>query len=253
MTHAYGYMLNFGEEEQPQSLKSQEESIVSYFNRKLAGEFQFAGVYGDYADSMRLPFLDRLGARALLKRLQRGDAIVFSRLEVAFYKRSDLLQMLSGTVEAHRAALYFVEESIQVTDRETAHTIVQLIYYADRVADEPRRREIRKSLNERRARGLPPNGEAGLGFKLVGTGVTQKIVADEIERAAMKRIFELRQSGMPFSEIRLFLRKEGVRFRRKVRGKWEEREWSESRIRRAYEAFLKLRQPAAEPTELKSG
>ncbi len=44
---AYGYMLDFGNEEQPQSLKSQEESIVSYFNRKLAGEFKFAAVYSD--------------------------------------------------------------------------------------------------------------------------------------------------------------------------------------------------------------
>jgi len=141
---AYGYMLNFREEEQPQSLKSQEESIVSYFNRKLSGEFQFAAVYSDYDDSLRLPFVDRLGGRALLESLQRGDAIVFPRLEVAFYKRSDLLQMLAGTVEAHRAKVYFVKEAIQVTDRETAHTIVQLIYYADRVADEPRRRAIRK-------------------------------------------------------------------------------------------------------------
>jgi hypothetical protein len=110
----------------------------------------------------------------------------------------------------------------------------------DRMADESRRRAIRKTLNERRARGLPPNGEAPIGFRLVGKGADQQLVPDDQERAVMERIFELRQSGMSFDEMRLFLRKDGVRFRRKLRGKWESHEWSESRIRRAYEAWLKL-------------
>ena len=87
-------------------------------------------------------------------------------------------------------------------------------------------------------------------------GANQQLGPDEHERTVMQRIFELRQTGMPFPEIRLFLRKEGIRFRRKHRGKWEPREWSESRIQRAYEAYLKLRQSSedsAESTELKSG
>ena len=120
------------------------------------------------------------------------------------------------------------------------------------VADEPRSQAIKRTLDERRERELPPNGKAPIGFKLVGEGAKQQLVPDLKEQSIMLKIFQLRRSGLPFSEIRLLLLKDRVRFRRKS----ESREWSESRIRRAYEAFVKLRQSEADPVEsleVKSG
>ncbi len=120
------------------------------------------------------------------------------------------------------------------------------------MADEPRHQAIKRTLDEHQERGLPPNGKAPIGFKLVGEGDNQRLVPDLKEQSIMLKIFHLRQSGLPFSEIRLLLLKDRVRFRRKS----ESREWSESRIRRAYEAYSKLlgaAEGSAESTELKSG
>ena len=113
------------------------------------------------------------------------------------------------------------------------------------VADEPRHQAIKRTPEEQQERGLPPNGKAPIGFKLVGEGAKQQLVPDLKEQSTMLKIYQLRRSGLQFSEIRLLLLKDRVRFRRKS----EEREWSESRIRRAYEAYLKLRQstPAGMP------
>ena len=180
----------------------------------------------------------------MLKRAKRGDHLIILSLSYVFHTRKDLLHLLDYT-RSGDLVLHFIEERVEIGGRTAGEAVVGMLQALDQMADEPRRRAIRKTLNERRARGLPPNGEAGLGFKLVGRGATQKLVPDEKERAVMRRIYELRQSGMPFSEIRLFLRKEGIRFRRKRRGKWEDREWSESKIRRAYEAWLRLKQSTA--------
>ena len=178
----------------------------------------------------------------MLKRAERGDHIILSSLSIAFHTRKDLLHFLDYT-RSSDLILHFIEEHVEIGGRTAGESVVGMLRALDKMEDEPRRRAIRKTLNERRARGLPPNGEAPIGFRLVGTGEKQKLVPDKREQAVMERIYQLRDLGLPFSEIRLFLRKEGVRFRRKVRGKWEQREWSESRIRRAYEAWLKLKQP----------
>ena len=114
------------------------------------------------------------------------------------------------------------------------------------VADEPRSQAIKRTLNERREQKLPPNGKAPIGFKLVGEGAKQRRVPDLKEQSIMLKIFQLRRSGLPFYEIRLLLLKDRVRFRRKS----EAREWSESRIRRAYEAYFKLLQSAEDSEEL---
>ena len=169
----------------------------------------------------------------MLKRAERGDHIILSSLSIAFHTRKDLLHFLDYT-RSGDLVLHFIEEHVEIGGRTAGEAVVGMLRALDRMGDEPRRREIRKKLNERRARGLPKNGESPIGFRLVGKGANQQIVPDDQERGVMERIFELRQSGMSFDEIRQFLRKEGIRFRRKVRGKWEEREGSESRIRRAY-------------------
>ena len=74
---AYGYMLDVSATQPLLSFESQEQTVESYYRRKLAGEWRFGGVYGDYADSQRLPFVDRPGGRALLERVQERDVIVF--------------------------------------------------------------------------------------------------------------------------------------------------------------------------------
>ena len=184
----------------------------------------------------------------MLKRAERSDHIILSSLSIAFHTRSDLLHFLDYT-RSRDLVLHFVEERVEIGGRTAGEAVVGMLRALDRMADEPRRRAIKQTLDERRKRGLPPNGEAPIGFKLVGKGDNQRLVPDETEQLVMERIYELRRTEMSFAEIRLFLRKEGIRFRRKVRGKWEDREWSESRIRRAYEARLKLGQSAEDSAE----
>lgn len=206
--------------------KEQERSVESYYQYRLS-HLAWAGVFVDGPTSVRTPLHLRLAGREMLKRADRDDHLMILLLSFVFYTRSDLLHFLDYA-RSGDLVLHFVDENVMIAGEGVAAMLRAL----DRVADEPRRRAIRQTLNERRKRGLPPNGEAPIGFKLDGKGDNQQLVPDEKEQAVMKRIYELRHPGLPFSEIRLFLRKEGIRFRRKLRGKSEEREWSESRIRR---------------------
>ena len=251
---AYGYAMPTQSDTDPRAAAEKLKQRVEDYYRYKFSNIRWGGVYIDANSSAQTPLLCRKAGGEMLKRAERCDHIFFSSLSIVFHTRKDLLHFLDYTRNGD-LVLHFIEEHVEIGGRTAGEAVVGMLRALDRMADEPRRRAIRKTLNERRARGLPKNGQARLGFKLVGTGATQQLVPDEEEQAAMKRIFELHQMGMSIAEIRLSLRKDGIRFRRKRHGKWEEREWSESRIRRAYEAYLKLRQSeedSAELTELAS-
>ena len=159
------------------------------------------------------------------------------------WKRQHQLAMVESPEIAYRylsATLRLIELGDRLERGRTVRRQYELPKQSLRrlaVADEPRSQAIKRTLDERRERELP---------KLVGEGAMQQLVPDLKEQSTMLKIFQLRRSGLPFSEIKLLLQKDRVRFRRKS----EEREWSESRIRRAYEAYLKLLQSAEDPAEL---
>ena len=134
MRNAYGYTLDVSATQPPLSVESQEQAIKSHYDRKLARQFQFAGVFGDYADSQRLPFVNRPGGRALLERVQEHDLIMFSRLETAYNMRSDLLQLLGIIVGAKRVAVHFVAERLEVVDRHTADTLIAFLYQLNKTS-----------------------------------------------------------------------------------------------------------------------
>ena len=252
---AFGYAMPTQCDTDPRAAAEKLKRYVEDYYQYRYSHLRWAGVFIDPPACAQTPLYRRKAGYEMLSRTECGDHIFLSSLSIAFHTRKDLLHFLDYTRKGD-LVLHFVKERVEIGGRTAGESVVGMLRALDQMEDEPRRRAIKRSLNERKKRGLPKNGEAPIGFRLVGMGANQQLVPDEHERTVMQRIFELRQTGMPFPEIRLFLRKEGIRFRRKHRGKWEPREWSESRIQRAYEAYLKLRQSAedsTEPTELKSG
>jgi hypothetical protein len=83
-----------------------------------------------------------------------------------------------------------------------------------------------------------PNGHPGYGFKLRGPKGHRTKVADLHEQQVMRWIVEQRQAGWTWERIYLDLSRRGERTR-------AGREWSVSRIRRAYAAEVagKTREP----------
>ncbi len=83
---------------------------------------------------------------------------------------------------------------------------------------------------------------AGYGFRYIGRNGRLIKVADPEERAVMARIVEARETGKSFYQIAAQLLWDGVKTR-------DGQEWSQYRVRRAYDAELALR--AAEPARTK--
>lgn len=97
-----------------------------------------------------------------------------------------------------------------------------------------KRNRLRETQAERRLQGLLVNGCAGYGFKLIGPQGRRRKVPAPREREVMRLILEWRQGGKTWRQIWRYLLENRVR---NLKGK----EWSLSRIRRAYEAELALR------------
>jgi DNA invertase Pin-like site-specific DNA recombinase len=84
-----------------------------------------------------------------------------------------------------------------------------------------------------RQNGKAANGFAGYGFRLIGPKGHKRRVTDIEERASMRRIVKSRCDGCSWEAIYFEFLKLGIRTR-------EGKEWSLSRIYRAFQAELRL-------------
>jgi hypothetical protein len=99
----------------------------------------------------------------------------------------------------------------------------------------------RDALAWRKLHDEPVNQYAGYGFKWIASGGSRRRIPDKGERYIMGMIYELRQTGHTWEEIHRQFRK------MRLRTKWGG-EWTESRIRRAYQAEVGLRQQEEQGT-----
>ncbi len=237
---AHGYITP-ADREESDTLKA---TVTQYYDRNLCNRYRWGGVFIDAPSSRTQPFFDRFAADALCNRLERSDAVILSDLSSCFRGPGDRARVLEF-FRSRRAVVHFVRESISTTDPTFADMLCVAIDSVRKADDEGRRQAILAKMDDLRRRGQPLNAERPLGFKWVGRKGSQKLVPDAEERTVMKRIFDLHWGGMPFSQIREHLLQEGIRYRYRVRGRWERRPWSESRCRRAYRAWQKLQEEEA--------
>jgi DNA invertase Pin-like site-specific DNA recombinase len=214
-------------------LDAQKSAIQQHYETNLKPKgFEWAGFFIDPAVSGSIPFNNRPAGGELAKQLQKGDRIVVAKWDRAFRSMRDMCITVEGWVtRGVRASVLDMPVDI-FTDE--GMLIAQMFTAIAEFERKRMRQRIREALAARKAQGRPVNRFAGHGFKWVrnGSGLKQRI-ADEHDRRVMARIVELRLENFTWENIYFELLKQQVKTS-------ENREWSLSRIRRAYQAAMKL-------------
>jgi DNA invertase Pin-like site-specific DNA recombinase len=212
-------------------LEAQKRDIEDYARYLCRdGAISWGGIYVDKAQSGNVPFSEREQGRELNLALRRGDHIIMAKLDRGFRRTDDLCHMMAKWHD--RGITLHVLDLKLDTSSSVAAMVLQILGV---VAQFERRRigeRTAAAVKIARQNGKAANGYAGYGFRYVGVKGHRRRVPDEYERAVMRRIVEWRMQGADWDEIYFHLLKHKV----KNRG----REWSLSRVKRAYLAELRL-------------
>jgi DNA invertase Pin-like site-specific DNA recombinase len=215
------------------SSASQQAAIENYFPQLQPEGFTYGGCFSDPSDSS--PLNKRNGVSELDGRLVPGAQVVIANTPAVWSGPKDFIRLLEtwikrgvgvhlldvgmdsrteqGTIIMHCLAKC-VESFHVILPREQAQLSVA------------KKRRLRKALN----------GNAPLGFKLVGPKDYRRCVPDAKEREVMRRILQLHEEGHSIDRIYFALIRDRVRTR-------QGREWGRTRVWEAIRAERTLREP----------
>jgi DNA invertase Pin-like site-specific DNA recombinase len=154
-----------------------------------------------------------------------------AKLDRGFRRTDDCCNMVNQWKE--RGITLHVRDLNLDTSTPTGDMVIKILSI---VAEWERRRigeRTAAAVKIARQNGKAANGFAGYGFKLVGAKGHKRRVADPEERATMKQVVKLRCDSWSWEAIYFDFLKQGIKTR-------EGREWSLSRICRAFQAELRL-------------
>jgi DNA invertase Pin-like site-specific DNA recombinase len=234
MPIAYGY-LRVSTQDQADSglsLEAQKQDIERHYKYKLEPHgITWGGMSSDAAVSGNTPFAERPVGGELNTRLRRGDHIIIAKLDRGFRRADDACRTV-GAWRDRGITLHVLDVNL-----DTSTPIGDMVLKILAVVAEWERRRIGErtaaAVKIARQNGKAANGCAGYGFKYVGAKGHKRRVADLEERAIMKRILKSRCDGCSWEAIYFDLLQQGIRTR-------EGKEWSLSRIYRAFRAGLRL-------------
>jgi len=232
MPTAHGY-CRVSTDQQAQSglgLDAQKEAIMAYYNYKLVPVgYQFGGFFVDEAVSGKVAFQDRPQGSALCKCLEKGDAVVISKLDRGFRKVKDFMYVVDLWAEKE-VSMHLLDMGMD-TSTEVGRLMVRIMacfaeFERARIAE-----RTREAIRQRTLAGNGPKGSAPIGSRWVGAKGRRRMVKDEYEQGVMEQILALKLKGHTWHGIWRHLIENRVKTRKG-------NEWSLSRIRRAY--FQKL-------------
>jgi DNA invertase Pin-like site-specific DNA recombinase len=225
MPVAYSY-VRASTGKQVLSPEQQKEGNEELFRNELAATHTWGGHFVDpHTSGRKTAFLKRPAGHELDSRLERGDVLIVAKFDRAFRNLRDFLLMQD--VWRDRGIELRIRNFFGADSRTNAGKMVCSIlaavaeFEADMAAE--RTREV-KSWQKRNGRAT--NGNAGYGFKLVGSRGNKKRVPDPDERAVMAWIVKQHMDNYTWRDMYEALRERGV----KTKGG---NEWSIARIRRA--------------------
>lgn len=246
MKRVFGYVRvsSRGQVEDGQSLEVQEDLIRRYFDWKFAPEgFHFEGIIKDPAVSASVPIVDRPGGFQLTQRIDKGDVVVFSKLDRGFRDTIDCLITVRDWKE-RGVNVHMLDLPIQDLTSDMGMLFMTMLAA---FAEWERKRFVQRC-NEgkarKRAKGTTHTerfigGSACVpwGFKVVGKRKC-KLVCDWELRKTAQWFIELHRSGWDYREIWLFCLQR--RIFRNLRGRT--REWTLDAIRNAIRKELALQE-----------
>jgi DNA invertase Pin-like site-specific DNA recombinase len=196
-------------------------------------------LFEDPAEFRDTAWFTRPAARELMSLLEPGDEVVVAGLASIYASRRDMLTVFrehqARCVVLHIAG-YSAKFPKSVTLGGAWGDMVLRWFEVFFALDAGARGEaIREALHLKRLRGQRYTNHLPYGWRWERQRGEQRPVPDENERAVIRQIVELRdQMGMSWYQIAVSLMHDGVRT---TRG----REWSPSRVRRAYLAATRGR------------
>jgi DNA invertase Pin-like site-specific DNA recombinase len=206
-TYGYARVSSDSQAERGQSLEVQEQKLRAWAlmqGRELTAMHIEAGVSGG------VPFKDRPEGGKLWRTLQRGDAVVASKLDRAFRSALDCLQ----TVEQFRqrgVSLFLLDlggGADDVSGNGIARVFLQIAgafaeFERDRIGE-----RIREGKRRQREKGEYSGGN--MGFGMARDPHSGKVVLADIGKIRISKITRLRQSGMTLRQIAQTMRAAGV-------------------------------------------
>jgi DNA invertase Pin-like site-specific DNA recombinase len=225
-------------------LEVQKDLALEYHRSVLAPQgCQWGGFFEDPAVSTKKrAFMDRKGGYALANRVERGDHVIFSRIDRAFRSFKDFAVTLDF-FKAKGVGFHLLDPRGDTTTAagEMVLGILASVAQYERYMIGARTREAKQWMKKN---GMKLGGHDPLGFrwKCLGTkqgpgGGLKRInvkVKDDEERRQMAAIVRYRLQGHGWDDIYFHFLKHKVR---RTKGN---REWSRSAIRRAFFAELAL-------------
>ena len=230
---AYGY-ARVSTGKQKMSPEAQKEVIEGYYHEHLAGTHAWGGVFVEpHTSARKVAFLKRPVGKELCDRATRGDCIIVAKFDRGFRSVRDFLFMQDLWKEQGvelRIRDFFGIDSRTNMGRLICGILAHVAEFeAEMIAE--RTRELKAW---QKKHGRATNGNAGYGFKLVGSRGDKKRVPDPDERRVMAWIVKHHMENYSWRDMYLTLLERGIKTRK---GK----EWSPSRIRRACVAEYLLR------------
>jgi DNA invertase Pin-like site-specific DNA recombinase len=220
-------------------LTAQKEAIERYIAYRFGGDgVAYGNLFVDKAVSGDIPFAEREYGGQLNLTMSRGDHIVVAKLDRAFRRTDDCCLMVEKWNE-RGIILHALDVNLD-TSTDSGQMIIKILAV---VAEWERKRIAERTHAARqiaKALGKPLNGHAGYGFMYVGARGHRRRVPDPVERAQMKKIVEWRMQGNSWEGLYFHFLQNGIRRK-------GGREWSVSRIYRAFLAELKLMAEEAGP------
>jgi len=188
-------------------------------------------LFVDPAVSGNTLFREREAGARLNTTLEEGDHVIMAKLDRGFRRTDDCCNMVNQW-KASGVTLHVRDLNLD-TSTPTGDMVIKILSI---VAEWERRRIAERTaaaVRIARQNGKAANGFAGYGFKYVGAKGHKRRVADPDERATMKRIVKSRCEGCSWEAIYFEFLQLGIKTK-------EGKEWSVSRIYRAFQAELVL-------------
>jgi DNA invertase Pin-like site-specific DNA recombinase len=232
---AYGYSRE-STWDQENGLEVQLEQIRAHCSK--AG-LDLADFFTDRAVSGGKEFRKRESGARLDALLVAGDHVIVSKLDRGFRDTLDFLSTERAWrergIKLHVLDLPFLNEDVPEYIADMIRTVLAMFAQFERARIRQRTRDVMRWM---KARGLRHNPRAGFGFQWVKVGMKdgKKVYEKrphEREQEVMRWIWEQRNQGLTWRELyfKLLLQRERSK---------EGREWSMTRIRRAYQEWESL-------------
>jgi DNA invertase Pin-like site-specific DNA recombinase len=198
-------------------------------------------VFTDAADASNIPWVQRAAGGRLAARLTPGSHVVIAGLHVVYTALADLLAVLRDWRE-RRITLHVVAMEDFFTSSEfslrvegpVSDLVVRALTNLQAFRHARRSEAVREGMLRRKRTGKRYCRHAGYGHTWKGRKGRQGRKPDPYEQAVMAKIVDWVAAGYSYYAVAAHLLREGIETA-------DGKEWSPSRVRRAYLAALQQR------------